>query len=64
MKFAIEYYGVDHVMYGSDYPCWEPEQALALLDQIGLSDADRKKVFYDNAARLFGLKQLRQAAAE
>ena len=20
MKFAIEYYSVDHVMYGSDYP--------------------------------------------
>ena len=24
MKFAIEYYGIDHVMYGTDYPCWEP----------------------------------------
>src|SRR2546421_2058752 len=21
MKFAIEFYGVDHVMYGTDYPC-------------------------------------------
>ncbi len=31
MKFAIEYYGVDHVMYGSDYPCWSPAAALGLI---------------------------------
>ena len=28
IKFAIEYYGIDNVMYGSDYPCWEPAEAL------------------------------------
>ena len=31
MKFAIEYYGVDHVMYGTDYPCWDPAAALEVL---------------------------------
>ena len=30
MKFAIDYYGIDNVMYGTDYPCWEPAQALKL----------------------------------
>ena len=34
MKFAIEYYGIDHVMYGTDYPCWDPAAALKLLDEI------------------------------
>ena len=24
MQFAIDYYGIDHVMYGTDYPCWDP----------------------------------------
>ncbi len=24
MKFAIEYYGIDNVMYGTDYLCWDP----------------------------------------
>ena len=24
MKFAIDYYGIDRVMYGTDYPCWDP----------------------------------------
>ena len=28
MRFAIDYYGIDHVMYGTDYPCWDPAAAL------------------------------------
>ena len=43
-------------MYGSDYPCWDPATALALIDEIGLSDADKQKLFYDNARRILGLK--------
>jgi aminocarboxymuconate-semialdehyde decarboxylase len=56
MKFAIEYYGVDSVMYGSDYPCWDPATALALLDEIELSDADKEKIYYSNARRILGLR--------
>ena len=38
MKFAIEYYGIDHVMYGTDYPCWDPgDGAASCIDEIGLS---------------------------
>ena len=55
MKFAIEYYGIDQVMYGSDYPCWDPATALALIEEIGLSDANRDKLFYSNARRILGL---------
>lgn len=56
MRFAIEYYGIDHVMYGSDYPCWDPATALALLDELDLSDADKDKLFYRNARRILGLR--------
>ena len=56
VKFAIEFYGVDHVMYGSDYPCWNPEGALRVLNEAGLSAADQQKVMYDNARRILGLK--------
>jgi aminocarboxymuconate-semialdehyde decarboxylase len=56
MKFAIDYYGIDHVMYGSDYPCWSPEEALKHLDTLGLAAEDRQKLFYDNARRILGLR--------
>ncbi len=64
MKFAIEYYGIDRVMYGTDYPCWDPKTALELIDEIGLSDADKQKLFYDNARRILNLRDpVKQAQA-
>jgi aminocarboxymuconate-semialdehyde decarboxylase len=56
MKFAIDYYGIDHVMYGTDYPCWDPATALKLLGEIELSKADQEKIFYSNARRILGLR--------
>ncbi len=63
MKFAVEYYGVDHVMYGTDYPCWEPKDALKFFGEIGLSDADTQKIMYDNARRVLNLKDPVKVAA-
>jgi len=63
MKFAIEYYGIDNVMYGTDYPCWDPATALRLLDEIGLSSEDREKLFHENAIRILGLKDAAAQAA-
>ncbi len=56
MKFAIDYYGIDHIMYGTDYPCWDPATCLRLLEEVPLSAADKQKLFYDNARRILGLK--------
>jgi aminocarboxymuconate-semialdehyde decarboxylase len=57
MKFAIEYYGADHVFYGTDYPCWNPSTAIELFEAIGLSKEDQQKIFYDNARNFFGLRE-------
>jgi aminocarboxymuconate-semialdehyde decarboxylase len=56
MKFAIDYFGIDNVMYGTDYPCWDPATALELLDQVGLSQEQQEKLFYGNARRILGLR--------
>jgi len=68
MKFAIDYFGVDHVMYASDFPCWDPTEALQLLDEIGLSDVDMTKILSGNAWRILNLrdpsKQAQQTPAE
>jgi aminocarboxymuconate-semialdehyde decarboxylase len=60
IKFAIDYYGIDHVMYGTDYPCWDPAAALKLIDELDLSSEDQEKLFYTNALRILGLRGAEQ----
>jgi aminocarboxymuconate-semialdehyde decarboxylase len=63
MKFAIEYFGIDNVMYGTDYPCWDPATALALLEELGLSPEQKEKLFYGNPRRILGLRDPVQSKA-
>ena len=63
MRFAIDYYGIDHVMYGTDYPCWEPAECLALLAEIELTDEQKRKLYYDNAVRILNLPVKREHVA-
>jgi aminocarboxymuconate-semialdehyde decarboxylase len=55
LRFAIDYFGVDHIIYGTDFPCWSPTIALKMFDEIGLSEEDQRKIFYHNGKRFFGL---------
>jgi aminocarboxymuconate-semialdehyde decarboxylase len=57
MKFALEFFGIDHVTYGTDYPCWMPHEALELFDAQDVSQPDREKIFSGNAMKLFKLRQ-------
>jgi aminocarboxymuconate-semialdehyde decarboxylase len=56
IKFAIEYYGVDHVMYGTDYPCLDHHKTLEFFNEIALSEEDRNKILYGNVRKLFNLR--------
>ena len=55
IRFAVEFYGVEHVMYGSDYPCWTPATALELLQEVGLSKEHQEMILGGNARRILGL---------
>ncbi len=57
VRFAIEFFGVDQVMFGDDYPCWSTRAALQVLDECGLSQEDKEKVMGLNARRFFGLPE-------
>ncbi|QRP43665.1 amidohydrolase family protein [Amycolatopsis sp. FDAARGOS 1241] len=54
IRTALEYYGADHILYGTDHPCWSPRAAVSVLDEAGLSDEVRVKI-YSNAASVFPL---------
>jgi predicted TIM-barrel fold metal-dependent hydrolase len=47
--------GADRVLFGSDYPWESIGKAVEFVDRAPISEGDRRKVYYENAARLFGL---------
>lgn len=59
---ALEFFGADHVVFASDAP-FDPEkgpmyirETIKVIDSLGLSAADRQKIYQDNAVRLTGIK--------
>jgi aminocarboxymuconate-semialdehyde decarboxylase len=52
---AATFYGADHVLYGTDYPCWSPAAALGTIDAAGLDEATRTLVTVANARQLLRL---------
>ena len=47
--------GTDRVMFGSDYPMWTPKTELETLLSLGFSEAQQRRLLYENARALFGL---------
>ena len=55
VRFAVDFYGADQVMYGSDYPCWDPVKSLAIIDELDLDDDAYRQITRDNATAFFRL---------
>lgn len=52
----IHAYGVDKVLWGTDYPMWESESEMELFRKIGLTPEEENMILYENSAKLLGLK--------
>jgi 2,3-dihydroxybenzoate decarboxylase len=52
---ALMELGSDRILFGSDYPWESIAKAVEFVEQAPISDEDRRKLYYDNAARLFAL---------
>ncbi|MBR6165894.1 MAG: amidohydrolase [Clostridia bacterium] len=54
-KELIKIWGADRVMFGADYPMWHPQQEINCLMEMGLQEDEYRRIFWDNAAEIFGL---------
>ena len=52
----IEAYGTKRVLFGSDYPMWDPRHAAEYLTTIGLSAQELDDIFWNNAAKLLKIE--------
>ena len=61
LRCSIDFYGVDHVLFGSDSP-YDPEKGpgyiratIKNLTEIGLTEVEQEAIFTGNVSRLLGL---------
>ncbi len=50
---ALQVFGADRIMFSSDYPFGDPVEHARFLAEAPISPADRDKIAYRNAQRLF-----------
>ena len=55
LVWTIRKIGVDHFLFGSDWPVDTPAVAEQAVRDLGFTAAEQKLIFHDNAARLIGL---------
>jgi uncharacterized protein len=55
LVWTIRNVGVDHVLFGSDYPQYSLEQNARALERLGLDENEKAKIRFENAQKLFGL---------
>jgi predicted TIM-barrel fold metal-dependent hydrolase len=52
----INIYGAERILFGSDYPMWDPAEELRRFDTLKLPAGDRDLILCQNAQRLLGLE--------
>lgn len=59
---AHTFFGADRILFGADFPLGDVEygdrnyrQTISAIEQMGITEADRKKIYEDNARRLMRL---------
>ena len=50
----IRGYGVERVLFGSDYPMWTPGEEVARFLRLPLTDDEREKILWGNHIALLG----------
>ena len=59
---SLAFFGADNVVFASDAP-FDPEkgpmyirETIKIIDNLNISEADRAKIYYQNAQKLLKLK--------
>jgi len=68
LECAVRFFGVEHTLFGTDMP-FDPEKGPSFIrdtisdvDGLAISEADRRKIYEDNARRVLRLPTLAGAA--
>lgn len=56
LEYSVKKLGIDNVMWAIDYPYQPSAPAVAFMDAAPFSDADKAKLYHQNAERIFHIK--------
>jgi aminocarboxymuconate-semialdehyde decarboxylase len=62
LRSTLEFLGPDRLMFGTDYPFWDPKRTFDAVSGAGLSEDVAAAMWARNAEVLFDLRQAPQAA--
>lgn len=51
----IKMYGSDRLLFGSDFPMWDPIKEYETFMSFDLTDEEREKILWKNAAKVFDI---------
>lgn len=52
---TIRAHGTDRVLFGTDYPLRKATEEIAKFESLGLTEEEKRKIYFENAQRLLGL---------
>lgn len=54
-KELIKTYGTNRVLFGTDYPMWNPKTEIDRFMRLDFTEQELKDILYNNAAKVFGI---------
>ena len=55
MKSAIRFFGADRVLFGTDFPMWDPPRELRFFLDLDITEDEKEKILHRNAEALLNL---------
>ncbi len=58
LRYVPEFFPADNILFASDYPHWDgqfPDAVSTLADRTDIADALKRKIFFDNPQRFYGI---------
>ncbi len=55
LEFAVQYYGSDHIVFGSDYPFWDSSKHVNAVLNSDLNEDQKEDIFFRTASKLLDL---------
>lgn len=57
LRLAVDFFGIDHIMFGTDYPWGNTPEIINSINNLDISEEERDKIYWKNAVRIIGLEK-------